>query len=114
MAYGNSPKGGDDYFSDSPAEESKPETNPDETKTEDSDESPTAVLPKSILMGKEFKPGDEIVLKIDRIHDDQVEVSYAPEKKEGAEEGEGGGMEKETDKGPAYGGGDSEMASMMT
>lgn len=40
----------------------------------------SALLPKSILAGKEFKVGDEIVLKIDALHDDEVEVSYASDK----------------------------------
>ena len=38
---------------------------------------PTALLPKSILAGKDFKPGEEVVLKVLRILDDQVEVAYA-------------------------------------
>lgn len=41
----------------------------------------TALLPKSILGGKEFNPGDEVVLKIVGLHDDQVEVEYAAEEK---------------------------------
>jgi hypothetical protein len=48
----------------------------------------TAVLPKSILAGKEFKPGEEVVLKIVAIHDDSVEVKYASES--GDEHSEGG------------------------
>lgn len=45
----------------------------------------TALLPKSILAGKEFKPGEEVVLKIVRIHDDEVEVEYAADKPEESE-----------------------------
>lgn len=44
------------------------------------DQGNTALLPKSILAGKDFKPGEEVVLKIVRIHDDEVEVAYASEK----------------------------------
>lgn len=44
------------------------------------DDQPTGVLPKSILAGKKFKPGDEVVLEIVRIHDDEIEVKYASEK----------------------------------
>lgn len=51
-----------------PAEESKEEY-----------EQETALLPKSILGGKEFSPGDEVVLKIVAIHEDEVEVEYAKE-----------------------------------
>lgn len=34
----------------------------------------TALLPKSILGGKDFNPGDEVVLKVVRLYDDEVEV----------------------------------------
>lgn len=43
-------------------------------------EEPTALLPKSILAGKKFDPGDEVVLKIVAMHGDEVEVEYATEK----------------------------------
>lgn len=49
---------------------------------QDEDVGETALLPKSILGGKDFKPGDEIVLKVEHIYDDEVEVSYASEPKE--------------------------------
>lgn len=42
----------------------------------------TALLPKSILAGKDFQPGEEVVLKVVHIYDDEVEVEYAPEKPE--------------------------------
>ena len=45
---------------------------------DDEGPSSTALLPKSILMGKEFNVGDEVVLKISAIHDNEVEVEYAP------------------------------------
>lgn len=58
---------------------------PDETSTDtpsqngdNAMEGETALLPSSILAGKEFKPGQEVVLKIVALHGDQVEVSYAP------------------------------------
>lgn len=37
----------------------------------------TALLPKSILAGKDFKPGEEIVLKVTHVYDDEVAVEYA-------------------------------------
>lgn len=69
----------------------------------------TATLPKSILAGKDFKPGEEVVLKIVAIHDDEIEVEYAPSKPakdEGSAEEEVGG---------GYGGppSDNEMGGMM-
>lgn len=95
-------------YGDTPAvsESKSPADAGDESKSD----SPTAVLPKSILMGKEFKPGDEVVLKIVRMHEDEIEVEYATgeeEKGEGeAEEaGEGGKATMPT--------GDKEMASYM-
>ena len=55
-----------------------------EPETEDApqskDEAPateTALLPKSILAGKEFNVGDEVVLKIVHMYEDEVEVEYA-------------------------------------
>ena len=102
-AYGNPGASGGDNYDDAAANEPSEKTAGGES--EETEESPRGLLPKSILMGKEFKPGDEIVLKIDAIHDDEVEVSYAPEKSEAHSESEEYPMEK-----PA---GDSEMASMM-
>lgn len=85
---------GDDYYSDAaPAQESSPSG-------EGADSSqPSATLPKSILAGKEFQPGDEIVLRIDKIMDDEVMVSYAPEK--GGEEHEGAMEEPEPASAPS-------------
>lgn len=100
-----------DYFSDSPAggaEQKPPEGEGQEKETSGGE---TAVLPKSILGGKEFKPGEEVVLKVVRIHGDSVEVAYAEEKGPGQEEmaqapPPGGG-------GPGGGMGASEMAGLM-
>lgn len=60
----------------------------------ESDEGNTAVglLPKSILMGKDASVGDELILKITAIHDDQIQVAYPddgePSEDEGEEEGQ--------------------------
>lgn len=59
------------------AAESKPPAAEDEA---EGDVGETALLPKSILAGKDFKPGDEVVLKVVHLYDDEVEVAYAPEK----------------------------------
>ena len=66
-----------------PSAESKPAEEPKES----SGDEPVAILPKSILAGKEFKPGEEVVLKIVEIHDDEVVVEYAPSKGGEGEEG---------------------------
>lgn len=85
-AYGNpnpDPAGGEDLYDDTGGD---PAAKPDEKKEGEGEQ--TGLLPKAILMGKEFNPGDEVVLKIVRIHDDQVEVAYAPEKSKAHDESE--------------------------
>jgi hypothetical protein len=53
-----------------------------------------ALLPKSILAGKEFNVGDEVVLEITSIKDDEITVKYAKEKTGGdGQEGEDGESE---------------------
>jgi hypothetical protein len=61
--------------------EAPPPEAPDETtpeKTTDTPDAATALLPKSVLGGKEFKPGEEVVLKVTHVYEDEVEVEYAP------------------------------------
>lgn len=78
---------------------------PEEQRPEEGGE--TAILPKSILAGKEFKVGEEVVLKITAIHGDEIQVEYAHD-----EPGEG--ESEPTQEAPAGppGGGDV-YASMM-
>lgn len=67
-----------DSYADSSAAPSKAgvdDTAPE--KEDDAEEAATALLPKNILGGKDFKPGEEVVLKIEHIYEDEVEVSYA-------------------------------------
>lgn len=64
------------------APETMEEGDPNETKDEKTEEEgagESALLPKSILAGKDFNPGDELVLKVVAIHGDEVEVEYAKE-----------------------------------
>jgi hypothetical protein len=76
---------------------------------EDSKEFP---LPKEILEGKEFNVGDEVVLRITAMHDNQIFVSYAPAKKED-KEGERGMEEPARDEHPGEeGAGDGGGESM--
>jgi hypothetical protein len=65
----------EDLYSDNPGGDAAPDTAPDKNKA--GDEGETALLPKSILAGKEFKLGEEVVLKIVKIYEDEVEVAYA-------------------------------------
>jgi hypothetical protein len=68
------------------ADESSGAPSPDEgqegQEASDKDEmgGETALIPKSLLAGKEFNPGDEVVLKIVHDHGDEIEVQYATEK----------------------------------
>lgn len=57
-------------------------------------EGESALLPKSILAGKEFNVGDELVLEIVAMHDDEIEVKYAAE---------GGSQNAESEMGKAEG-----------
>lgn len=58
------------------------EVEDESTETEEDSEQTgsSALLPKSVLGGKTFEPGDEVVLKVKKVYDDEVEVEYAPEK----------------------------------
>lgn len=77
---------------------SREATGPEEGQENEHDESgETALLPKSILAGKEFRPGEEVVLTIVRVHDDEVEVEYASEKPETENKSEGMSADEEID-----------------
>lgn len=52
----------------------------------------SALIPKSLLMGKDFNPGDEVVLKIVHVYEDEVEVQYATGKESEEGESEESGM----------------------
>lgn len=83
----------DDLYDDAPMSQEQP------SKDKKSEGEPTALLDKSVLGGKEFNVGDEVVLKIVAMHDNEVEVAYAPEK--GKEEPDKGGEMKSMQEEPA-------------
>ena len=64
---------------DDGSDSTKPEEAP-EKGAEDEVEGHTELISKKLLGGKEFKPGEEVVLKIVKDYGDQVEVKYATEK----------------------------------
>lgn len=67
-----------------------PSESPDTDKgAEDQEYETSALVPKSILGSKlgEFKVGDEVVFKIDAMHEDDLEISYATGKSESKDEG---------------------------
>jgi hypothetical protein len=41
----------------------------------------SALIPKALLAGKEFKPGEEVVFKIVHMYEDEVEIEYATDDK---------------------------------
>jgi len=115
MAYGNNPGpasggggGGEDYYSDAPASSQAPggeeEAKPDEGATE-------TTIPKAMLMGKDFKVGEEVMFEITAIHGDEVSIKYATGKEGSAEETDEGGASSGGAPPPK---GDSEMASLMS
>jgi hypothetical protein len=109
MAYDNPGSMYDD--ADQPPKPSPAEQTPDEEGKEgEQGEEKTYVLPKEILMGKDFKPGDEVVLKIKAIHDDRIEVAYAPAKEQEGKQEEGGEGEGAA---PGGGGQGGQYAAMM-
>lgn len=96
----------EDLYADAvPAGESEPAAAPDK---EEASDSATAVIPTALLAGKEWKPGDEIVLEIVQVNEDGAVVKYASPK--GEEKGEGeeeapGGMSSMMEGGGGGGGG---------
>ena len=107
MAYGSDNPGDEsDYFNDGPKSE------PQDKQKEGMEE--TGLLPKALMAGKDFKPGDEIVLKITAVHEKDFEVEYASEEK-GEEEHKGGEEEMPSEgmRQPGGGGGGTESESMM-
>lgn len=52
-----------------------------EAMDEERDSKKTALIPESLCPGMDV--GDEVVLKIVGVHEDEYEVAYAPEKGEG-------------------------------
>ena len=108
MAYDNPGHGGGESFYDDapPAKEKGPDDSKDEGQK-------TYVLPKAGLEGKEFEPGDELVLRIVSMQDDQIEVTYAPAKEQEKGKGESEGQMAEAPAGGSEGGGGSAYSSMM-
>ena len=99
------------YYSDasaptpaaSPAEDPQPKEGADAKEGES--DSQTAELPKAVLGGKEFKPGEEVTLQVVQVMEDSVLVKYASEKPDEEEP-------PSEPTAPAPGGGNS-MSSMM-
>lgn len=91
----------ENYYSD--AEETPTPAPGGESEGEGSGQ--TALLDKSILGGKPFNVGDELVLKVEAIHENEIEVSYAKGSGEDEDYSEGDDAHAPPPR--------SEMASMM-
>lgn len=100
--------GGEDLYGDEDAHPMKGEDESDAGDGKEHSDAEEAILPKSILAGKHFDVGDEVVLKITAMHDDRISVQYAPSKPDEDEGEEGGKAEMpESISGGEGGGGDS-------
>lgn len=102
-----------DMYSDAEEAPSAPATPPETESPADQDEGgDVAELPKTVLGGKEFKPGEEVVLEVVQVMENSVLVKYASEKG-GGERYRGGKEEEysESESGPQPPRGS--MASMM-
>lgn len=53
---------------------------------EDNEE--TALIPKSLLQGKDVDPGDQVILDVVHVYDDEVEVAYGTKDKDKDDEDE--------------------------
>ena len=77
---GNMPN--QDFYADAapPAAQEAPASEPttqESDQEESQDESQTAEIPKAILGGKDFKPGEEVVLEVVQVMENSVLVKYA-------------------------------------
>lgn len=69
----------EDYYDTGDESVSEESSSPEASQRGATEGGESALIPKSLLMGKEFNPGDEVVLKIVHIYEDEVEVQYASE-----------------------------------
>ncbi len=114
MPYGQSPGpptdtagGGDDNYSDGPSDTSDSSAPADDSQ-EESSEGETALLPKSILMGKPINVGDTIELKIVAVHGKEVQVQPLVDQDQDEDTGN-----EENPTAPSQVPPDAEMAGMM-
>lgn len=89
MAYGmtasNSPADHEDLYGESDPQEKSVDQEEKESMMH------TALVPVRVLQDspdEEVKEGDEIVVKVMKVHGEEAEIQYAPKKKEGGGEGD--------------------------
>ncbi len=69
----------DDYMNEGTSEEPTPPES-------DKDGERTALLPIDFFQGKTLEPGSTCSVRIDKVFEDQVSVTYVPHREEEAEE----------------------------
>lgn len=88
----------EDYYDTGNESVSEESSSPEASQRGATEGGETALIPKSLLMGREFNPGDEVVLKVVHIYEDEVEVQYATEEPEEEESGTMMEADEEMDK----------------
>lgn len=75
----------DDFDDDESPRRKKDETPLTEEGAPEPSEANTLHIPNAFLQGSEFKPGDQVMMKVIAVGDDGVEVAYATEDDSGEE-----------------------------
>ena len=72
------------YYADAepPQDQSGPPDKDTSQEKEDAGDAQTAEIPKGVLGGKDFKPGEEVVMRVVQVMEDSVLVKYASGEKE--------------------------------
>lgn len=110
MARRNNAGAGEDLYGDSNAQDNQGQTQDQKTGDYES-----FILPRAVLEGKDYQPGDTLELRIVSIKGDRVEVQCAGDEEKG--EGDKGMDEKAEGESPEAGaggneGGGNQMAAM--
>lgn len=95
----------EDLYGDAPGTQGAPGPEPAEPEEQEKpkdDGGETAIIPKALLAGKEFKPGEEVVFQIVRFHDDSVEIKYATDESGKGEDYKESGAEPAGNPGENY------------
>src|SRR5438105_633653 len=74
------------YYPDTESDAGPDAGSSDRSPKPDMGESETALLPRSMFGGKEPKPGEEYIFKVEHIYSDEIEVSYSKGEEEGGEQ----------------------------
>lgn len=65
---------------------------------DDNDDAASALIPKSVIGDHKLKPGDQVILEVVHVYEDEVEVKYGKkDKKEESDEDEGESSESQMD-----------------